>query len=115
MPLQVETATTSLIARFNEIRALTEEICKPLLPEDTVVQPMVDVSPPKMAPGAHQLVFRNVYPAKIRCRLRGFSPEVQLSFQLLLQQHWQPGFTRPAGHPVAAQPAGSLPIPGLCK
>src|SRR6478735_4067907 len=47
MLLQVETAIPSLIARFQTIRAQTEEICAPLMPEDTVVQPIVDVSPPK--------------------------------------------------------------------
>ena len=47
MLLQVETAPTSLITRFNQIRLQTEDICRPLLPEDTVVQPIVDVSPPK--------------------------------------------------------------------
>src|SRR5688572_22632767 len=47
MLLQVETAPTSLISRFNQVRNQTEEICRPLLPEDTVVQPIVDVSPPK--------------------------------------------------------------------
>jgi ergothioneine biosynthesis protein EgtB len=39
--------TASLVQRFEEIRAQTEKICAPLEPEDTVVQPMVDVSPPK--------------------------------------------------------------------
>jgi ergothioneine biosynthesis protein EgtB len=33
--------------RFAQTRAQTEKICQPLEPEDTVVQPMVDVSPPK--------------------------------------------------------------------
>ncbi|WP_299699982.1 ergothioneine biosynthesis protein EgtB [uncultured Pontibacter sp.] len=33
--------------RFALTRAQTEKICQPLEPEDTVVQPMVDVSPPK--------------------------------------------------------------------
>ncbi len=33
--------------RFNEVRALTVAICKPLIPEDYVVQPIVDTSPPK--------------------------------------------------------------------
>lgn len=47
MLLQVETAAARLVARFDQIRRQTEEICRPLLPEDTVVQPMVDVSPPK--------------------------------------------------------------------
>ncbi len=36
-----------LLQRFEKIRKQTEYICAPLEPEDTVVQPMVDVSPPK--------------------------------------------------------------------
>lgn len=36
-----------LIDQFNEVRKLTLEICEPLQPEDFVVQPVVDVSPPK--------------------------------------------------------------------
>lgn len=36
-----------LTNRFNEVRQLTLEICEPLQPEDFVVQPVVDVSPPK--------------------------------------------------------------------
>ena len=39
--------TDSLIKRFNTIRNQTEAICKPLSTEDYVVQPIVDVSPPK--------------------------------------------------------------------
>lgn len=37
----------TILERFSQIRAQTEKICSPLEPEDTVVQPMVDVSPPK--------------------------------------------------------------------
>ncbi|AIZ64259.1 hypothetical protein PK28_12235 [Hymenobacter sp. DG25B] len=37
----------ALRARYALVRAQTEAICQPLLPEDTVVQPMLDVSPPK--------------------------------------------------------------------
>ncbi|WP_083937808.1 ergothioneine biosynthesis protein EgtB [Hymenobacter aerophilus] len=33
--------------RFAAVRAQSAELCRPLLPEDTVVQPMLDVSPPK--------------------------------------------------------------------
>ncbi|GAB3833572.1 hypothetical protein GCM10028895_52810 [Pontibacter rugosus] len=33
--------------QYQQIRARTETICQPLEPEDTVVQPIVDVSPPK--------------------------------------------------------------------
>lgn len=47
MQLSVETPTPTLTSRFLAIRAQTEEICRPLLPEDSVVQPIIDVSPPK--------------------------------------------------------------------
>lgn len=40
-------AVKSKISFFLETRRLTEEICKPLEVEDYVVQPIVDVSPPK--------------------------------------------------------------------
>jgi len=36
-----------LLARFSRIRSRTEELCAPLQIEDYVVQPVVDVSPPK--------------------------------------------------------------------
>lgn len=36
-----------LLDRFTSVRKLSLEICEPLQPEDFVVQPVVDVSPPK--------------------------------------------------------------------
>jgi ergothioneine biosynthesis protein EgtB len=36
-----------LLAQFKAARAQTEYICEPLQPEDFVVQPVIDVSPPK--------------------------------------------------------------------
>jgi ergothioneine biosynthesis protein EgtB len=36
-----------LLARFNAVRSLTEQLCSPLATEDYVVQPMTDVSPPR--------------------------------------------------------------------
>ncbi|TPE45982.1 ergothioneine biosynthesis protein EgtB [Pontibacter mangrovi] len=47
MSLLTAPATQELLERFNQIRQRTETICAPLEPEDTVVQPIVDVSPPK--------------------------------------------------------------------
>ncbi|MHC2990633.1 hypothetical protein OB13_03195 [Pontibacter sp. HJ8] len=47
MPTLAAPPTQELIKRFEQLRAQTEAICAPLEPEDTVVQPMVDVSPPK--------------------------------------------------------------------
>jgi ergothioneine biosynthesis protein EgtB len=35
------------LEKYNTVRKYTEDICKPLLTEDYVVQPVVDVSPPK--------------------------------------------------------------------
>lgn len=36
-----------LLEKYKEVRKYTEDICKPLRTEDYVVQPVVDVSPPK--------------------------------------------------------------------
>ncbi|GAA3965329.1 ergothioneine biosynthesis protein EgtB [Hymenobacter antarcticus] len=38
---------TSWQTRYQAVRAQSQALCAPLLPEDTVVQPMLDVSPPK--------------------------------------------------------------------
>jgi hypothetical protein len=43
----MKTAEAISIDRLLRVRSLTEEICSYLRPEDQVVQPMVDVSPPK--------------------------------------------------------------------
>ncbi|MBD1396308.1 ergothioneine biosynthesis protein EgtB [Pontibacter sp. JH31] len=47
MQTLTDSTTQQLLKRFEQIRTQTETICAPLEPEDTVVQPMVDVSPPK--------------------------------------------------------------------
>lgn len=39
--------TTDILAQYKEVRLHSEAICKPLKTEDYVVQPVVDVSPPK--------------------------------------------------------------------
>src|ERR1043166_6125510 len=41
------TKKQKLSERFKEVRNRTEDICRPLKTEDYVVQPVVDVSPPK--------------------------------------------------------------------
>jgi ergothioneine biosynthesis protein EgtB len=51
--MQAESTTTlshtasDLLRRFQQVRATTEKLCAPLQTEDYVVQPVVDVSPPK--------------------------------------------------------------------
>ncbi|WP_192820749.1 ergothioneine biosynthesis protein EgtB [Rufibacter sp. LB8] len=47
MPADLKSALPDYLARFKAVRAQTEALCAPLTPEDTVMQPMVDVSPPK--------------------------------------------------------------------
>ncbi|MEQ8423550.1 MAG: DinB family protein, partial [Cyclobacteriaceae bacterium] len=42
-----ESGADRLNEKYNEVRAHTLSICKPLHTEDFVVQPVVDVSPPK--------------------------------------------------------------------
>ncbi|SFP72773.1 ergothioneine biosynthesis protein EgtB [Hymenobacter arizonensis] len=39
--------TQSWLSRYQAVRSQSQALCAPLLPEDTVVQPMLDVSPPK--------------------------------------------------------------------
>jgi len=39
--------TTNLLEKYLSVRRRSESICSPLTPEDHVVQPIVDVSPPK--------------------------------------------------------------------
>src|SRR5919107_1721471 len=41
------TMAHSWLFRYQQVRAQSQAMCAPLLPEDTVVQPMLDVSPPK--------------------------------------------------------------------
>ncbi len=51
--------TRELLTKFLEVRKLTVEICEPLQPEDFVVQPVVDVSPPKWHLGHTTWFFEN--------------------------------------------------------
>ncbi|GGF23720.1 ergothioneine biosynthesis protein EgtB [Hymenobacter cavernae] len=46
-PALTSPVAASLSGRYQTVRQQTERLCQPLLPEDTVVQPMIDVSPPK--------------------------------------------------------------------
>jgi ergothioneine biosynthesis protein EgtB len=48
-----------LLASFQSIRKISETLCEPLQPEDVVVQPIVDVSPPKWHLGHTTWFFEN--------------------------------------------------------
>lgn len=47
MIIEKDPATATLAARYNKIRAHSEAICRGLETDDYVVQPVIDVSPPK--------------------------------------------------------------------
>lgn len=51
--------TTKLSEKFQLVRNRTTNLCKPLKEEDTVVQPIVDVSPPKWHLGHTTWFFEN--------------------------------------------------------
>lgn len=61
----------SLFSKYSEVRLLTEEICQPLQPEDFVVQPVVDVSPPKWHLAHTTWFFENFV-------LKDFMPDYKL-------------------------------------
>lgn len=50
---------TSLLQKYKSVRAQSEAICAPLQPEDFVVQPIEDVSPPKWHLGHMTWFFEN--------------------------------------------------------
>ncbi len=50
---------SSLLRRFAAVRATSERLCKPLATEDYVVQPMLDVSPPRWHLGHTTWFFEN--------------------------------------------------------
>ncbi len=68
---EAKTEIDSLLPDYLSVRALTEEICDPLQPEDYVVQPVVDVSPPKWHLGHTTWFFENFI-------LKEFLPEYRL-------------------------------------
>ncbi|MDX2286385.1 MAG: ergothioneine biosynthesis protein EgtB [Bacteroidia bacterium] len=47
LPSALISPPATLAARYRQVRSATEALCAPLRPEDCVVQPVVDVSPPK--------------------------------------------------------------------
>lgn len=45
--MQTTTSISTLTQQYQAVRFMTEKICAPLHIEDYVVQPIIDVSPPK--------------------------------------------------------------------
>lgn len=70
MLLTQETQRQTLVAKYQSVRALTFKLCAPLKAEDHVVQPVVDVSPPKWHMGHTTWFFEEFV-------LQSFSPHYE--------------------------------------
>jgi len=68
-----------LLDKYLEVRNFTEEICKPLQTEDYVVQPVVDVSPPKWHIG-HTTWFFETFILKDDPNYNEFDPRYNFVF-----------------------------------
>jgi ergothioneine biosynthesis protein EgtB len=101
-----DTRSRTLLQRYRQVRTRTEKICAPLLPEDTVVQPMVDVSPPKWHL-AHTSWFFETFV------LQPFCPEYRLfhpSYSFLFNSYYNS-----VGNRVQRAERGTLTRPALAE
>jgi ergothioneine biosynthesis protein EgtB len=80
----MQTVSTSgngvIISRFRSIRKQTENICQPLLTEDYVVQPIVDVSPPKWHLAHTSWFFETLILKKMYKKYKVFDPAFNYIF-----------------------------------
>jgi ergothioneine biosynthesis protein EgtB len=101
-PVQTATATSldrqALLARYEEVRQTTERLCRPLCPEDHVVQAMPDVSPTKWHL-AHVSWFFETF--LLAPNLPGYTP-LNPAYRVLFNSYYNgvgPQFARPdRGH-----------------
>jgi len=70
----------SLIKLFHSTRSRTVTLCRPLAAEDTVVQPIVDVSPPKWHLGHSTWFFENFILAEHATGYKLFDPQFNYLF-----------------------------------
>lgn len=74
------TTTTTLLDFLLETRTHTETLCKPLEIEDYVVQPIVDVSPPKWHLGHTTWFFEDFILKKFKTDYKEFDPNFSFVF-----------------------------------
>ncbi len=76
----ISTVTNHLRKRFENLRQQTEALCQPLQTEDFVVQPIVDVSPPKWHLGHTTWFFENFILSKYVTGYKLFNPDFNYFF-----------------------------------
>ena len=99
-------ATDTLVSFFLETRQHTEDICKPLEIEDYVVQPIVDVSPPKWHLGHTSWFFEEFI-------LKPHKPNYKLfheDFAFVFNSYYEN-----VGKRVIRNDRGNLSRPGVAK
>ncbi len=99
-------ATNTLVSFFLETRQHTENICKPLEIEDYVVQPIVDVSPPKWHLGHTTWFFEEFI-------LKPHKPNYQLyheDFAFVFNSYYEN-----VGKRIIRNDRGNLSRPGVAK
>lgn len=99
-------ATDTLVSFFLETRQHTEDICKPLEIEDYVVQPIVDVSPPKWHLGHTTWFFEEFI-------LKTYKPGYKLfheDFAFVFNSYYEN-----VGKRVIRNDRGNLSRPGVAK
>lgn len=69
-----------LVAKFDLVRNKTEELVAPLTPEDTVAQPIVDVSPPKWHMGHTTWFFEEFFLSVYKANYQRFHPRYAYLF-----------------------------------
>ncbi|WP_210489087.1 ergothioneine biosynthesis protein EgtB [Rufibacter aurantiacus] len=95
---------TDLLIRYRAIRQQTENICAPLTPEDTVMQPMADVSPPKWHLGHTTWFFETFILLPNLPEYRAFHPQYAFFFN---------SYYNSMGSRIARSDRGTLSRPPL--
>lgn len=99
-------ATETLVSFFTETRQHTEDICKPLEIEDYVVQPIVDVSPPKWHLGHTSWFFEEFILKPHKLGYKIFDEDFAFVFNSYYEN---------VGKRVIRNDRGNLSRPGVAK
>lgn len=75
----------NLLTQYKTVRQLTESICKPLQKEDYVVQPVVDVSPPKWHLGHTTWFFETLV---LKPHVKGYT-EFDANFNFVFNSYYE--------------------------